>query len=392
MIHNKRFKFGVVLGILMGMFLVICPFISPTSAQEARFSARTGISFHWWDDNADVKGEQLYVPIDLKASVKQFSFRVLTGYAYSYLDNPGEKSHHLSDLLDTKVNTSFVFELPWQVQTMLGLDLNLPTGRTNLHTKDLELVASLDPDLVPITSIGEGLNINPLIVLLRSFGDTDIVLGASYIFRGQYDYGSSYALQDYDPGDIQRYVVRLQFNQLDPLSLYLATEYTRYGTDELRDQDLYRPAPMWRLAAGLQYVQSTWKVRTDLNYFIRGKDRFREPGTFDLQNEEHNGYGDELNLTGSFHYKLLGDSTLLALGMGFLWIDDNDYPSSDSLFRGERTKLSASIGIDQHIGQVFILSGRLSGFTMHEEQTPAHPLEERSYRGYGISLFLTTRF
>ncbi len=350
-------------------------------------TARTGAGFYWWDDNNKEKGEQFYIPVDVKAYTDQYSFRVLTGYLYSYYDGNGTDSHSMADLLDTKVNLTGTYSLPWDMRVLAGLDLNLPTGRTKLSVEDQQLL--MDPDLVPITSFGEGFNVNPLLLVMRSWGETDIALGYSYVWRGEYDFATD--ITDYDPGDIHRFVARIQFRQFYPWSFQLGAVYTDYGTDELDDHDLYEPGSMWRLDAGFRYSGVKWSLKTEANYYIRDEDRFRIPGSFTLQDEDHNGYGDELAVRVRVRYRVTR-ATALRFGLGVLWIDENDYLSTSPYYKGERRRLSMSFGVDQALSRMWTLSSGVMGFTMHDGEAAVYQFEERSFRGYGLNVILTARF
>ncbi len=377
----------ITLRLLVWALMIVPVMFCYTVALGIELTGRTGAEFYWWDDNNDSKGGQICIPLDVKASSESYSFRVLTGYAYSYYDGNGTDSIHLGDILDTKVNLTFKHTLPWDLRLLAGLDLNLPTGRTKLSLEDVNLM--MDPDLVPITVFGEGFNANPLLILMRTWGRTDVAIGCSYVWRGEYDYADT--VTDYDPGDIQRYVLKARFRQFAPVSFYLGGVYTNYGTDKLSNENLYKPGSMWNLETGFIYRNHGWFVDTGLNYYLRSEDRYRVPGSFSLQDEDHVGYGDEIFAHSDIRYRL-NDSTALNFALGFLWIGENGYPESSSYYNGERRKLSMSLGADQRLWDNWTLSGRLMGFTMHDGKTSSHPNNERSYRGYGITVNLAARF
>ena len=375
-------------GHLFAAFMILVILAGPKQAAwGVDVTARTGTAFCWWDDNRHDKGEQFYIPVDIRARGPGYSLRVLSGYHYTYYDGKDTEPHSMADLLDTKLNLTAVRGLPWSMKILMGLDLNLPTGRTRLAQEDLQLL--MDPDLVSITSLGEGFNVNPLVLLARSWGKTDTALGYSYVWRGKYDFTST--LTDYDPGEIQRFVAQVRFRQLHPWDLRLGAVYTDYGTDKLDGKDLYEPGSMWRLTAGMNHSGTSWSITADINYYKRGRDRLRIPGSFTLQNEEHNGYGDEVLLRAGARYRITGE-TALGLGAGYLWIGGNDYPVDSEYYMGGRRKLSIWLRADQALSSTWSLGCRLSGFTMHDEEAPSHPGEDRSFRGYGLELSLKATF
>ncbi len=130
--------------------------------------AKTGLSYHWWDSTNHEKGQQFYVPLDVAVKFENYALRILTGYMYSYYDGRGVNSVDLARPLDTKINLSAKGKTIGGIKWLAGLDMNWPTGKTDLSDKDLSLL--MDPDLVPVNPLGEGFNLNPIVILAHSWG------------------------------------------------------------------------------------------------------------------------------------------------------------------------------------------------------------------------------
>ena len=98
-----------------------------------------------------------------------FGFKIVAGGAYT-LFSPGDSaSSSLGAMLDTKMNLSYEFSKKWPVDILFALDMNLPTGTTNLSRKEERLI--MDPDLISVTTFGEGFNVNPSVIFSRQWGD-----------------------------------------------------------------------------------------------------------------------------------------------------------------------------------------------------------------------------
>jgi hypothetical protein len=371
----------------VALALVAALAAAPDVGWTQTLTAGTGVGYYWWEATNGTKGQQFLIPVEVKAQVRGSTVRVLTGYLYSYFDGEGTSSHSLDDLLDTKLNLSQQLKGPWGLDWLLGLDFNLPTGRTKLNKQDLTLI--MDPDLVPITTLGEGFDANPMLMIARAWQQVTVALGAGYVFRGEYDYASD--LEDYDPGDMVRVAAEAYWAPWPAWTFHLRGGYTWYGEDEVDDRDFYQAGELWSASAGVRYQRPHWSLLGELRQYWRDKDQFREPGTLRLTNEERNGYGDETQLRTVFSYDV-AEATTVLLDAALLYVEQNDYSSTDRLFRGERSKLSAGIGLNQRLGAHWDLRAHVSGFTMHDEETPEHPDNERTYRGVWLDLAIQARF
>jgi hypothetical protein len=110
------------------IFLVLS--VSGTSF-AVNFNLQTGIQYDWWDDDKDNSASQIYIPVKVEGSYKEYSADLLAGYANTSVDLSDGTSQSLSNILDTKLNLSYelIGNLPANVR--IGLDFNLPTGKTD---------------------------------------------------------------------------------------------------------------------------------------------------------------------------------------------------------------------------------------------------------------------
>ena len=312
---------------------------------------------------------------------------VLTGYAYTYYDPSAGDSQSLSQMLDTKVNFAYEIMEKLPVDILLGLDFNLPSGKTALKQKDLVLM--MDPDLVTITQLREGYNINPTLTMAKEWSNWVAGLDLGYVLRGKYDYSQD--LRNYDPGNIFNTTAEVRFDFLPNWSTRLFGNYTWYEKDQVESSDFYREGDFFLAGLGLQHTQTKWAASLTLRSLFRNKSKFQEQaGT--LATEEQNSHGNEWIGDLAFRYFLNEQPTLQSYLQGLL-VQDNGYPSDSSHFIGKRQKLSLGIGASRRLNQHLEAELLVKGFVMHDEEAryPEYR-SERTYQGFSAGGQLTGRF
>jgi hypothetical protein len=121
--------------LLLLLSIAIVPFsIGISSAFD--INVQTGFNFDWWNDTKDNKAYQAYTPFRVDGRYQDFSFVVLSGYAYTQAAPSNSENRSLSHVLDTKVNLSYEILGKLPVDVLIGLDFNLPSGKTNFKEKD----------------------------------------------------------------------------------------------------------------------------------------------------------------------------------------------------------------------------------------------------------------
>ena len=180
------------------ILLVVITFCSVSGVHAFDLTVQTGLSTNWWDSDTDDRGSQTYVPVTIDGVQGDFSLRLLTAFVHTRVDPSDASKESLSTVVDTKLNFSYAIVEKLPVDILLGLDFNLPTGKTDLDDEDRRTL--LDPDLVAISRYGEGFNINPTITLAKQEELWGVGVGFGYLLRGEYDFSDT--AQNYDPGEI----------------------------------------------------------------------------------------------------------------------------------------------------------------------------------------------
>ncbi len=406
-------------GFLIIMFMII--FLGVSQAAEIHFRAPIGIHYDGWRDNTHDRGIQLYAPLSVELHYHDFFLKILTGEAYTSYDPRRSSNLSFTHFLDTKVNLSYEILDKLPMDILMGLDFNLPTGKSDLSQRERRLI--MDPDLVSVTNFGAGFDINPTLNLAKEFGDFTIGLGAGYAWRGKYDYQNkvfewvhdmgpmagyqAFYTKDYDPGELVSVNAEIRYDFLTDWYARIFGLYTWYGKDEVDDITFYQEGPLFSAGFGLNYNDKKWEAGLTARYIFRDKSKFKResPGGYmpplqlyeqwkrlPISTETRNSHGDEW--IGDLFLKLfLDDKTTLKTYLQALLITRNEYPSNSSKFIGHKEKGSLGVGLTR--GLLPFLEGEIytKGFLMHTDKMNYPEFKKgRNYRGFSAGLILTGKF
>jgi len=362
----------------------ICP------AAEIRM--QTGMNFDWWGDSKDNDARQFYVPFTVIGQFNDFSFKVLTAYTDTHLDRSGVGSSSLGHLLDTKLTTSYqiIDKLPLDI--LLGLDFNLPTGKTNLRQNQLALI--MDPDLISINNFGEGFDVNPTITIAKEWGNWVAGAGFGYLWRGSYDFSSDINITDYQPGDIYNVNAELRYFFSPAMHARIFGSHAWYGPDTVKGSDFFQEGDFSQFGLGLYYNQEKkWDAGVTFRGILRDKSKFQvTPGN--LATESNDRQGDEWIADLAARY-LPDEKTALRSFIQGRYFTKNEYPNTPfSPFVGKREKLSFGVGVTRAICTNFEAGLDVRGFVKHDDESnfPLLNKSARDFQGFSATLTLTGSF
>ena len=381
----------------------------------AKVKVRTGFNLDWWEREAKprtnignltekkaLRGSQITIPIKVETYYRELSLSILSGYVKTNttLSKGGGEPYirYLTTPLDTKLNLDYKMLSQSLVDTLLGLDVNLPTGKTGLSNFDLIYMAN--PDLVSVTKFGEGFNLNPTFNLTKEWSDRTAGIGIGYVWRGKYEVNSKIKdtdpdeIKDYDPGDISNFTMDFGYDFLADYQFRLFGNYVYSGKDRINGKDEYQEGDFLLVGIQCGYRQPQWDGEFTVQSELRGKSKVEskekriEPVIY---SEKRNSHGDEWIADLSFRY-YLDERTRLRSCFDFLWNDKNDYPADDPLFFGEKQKLSLMFGVTTLIGRSLEGELQVKGFLLREEKNWFHPDEQDDYQGISTGFKLTASF
>jgi hypothetical protein len=372
-----------LIGLLLFHGYGICGSVD-VSPIEYRIS--TGPHFDWWKSNSDDQGTQFYAPVTISTRSGAFSFDVLTAYAYTTLDLDAYPKESLTNLIDTKMNFSYEFVNKFPIDMLIGLDLNLPTGKTKIEA--IERNRLLDPDLVTINNYGEGFNVNPTFILAKTLNKMSVGMGVGYVFRGEYDYSEEF--RDYDPGDIFNVTTQVAYYFSDDWKVSLSGEYGYVSKDKINNRDYYHEGDFYLLDLELFHTASRWDATFNMTALFRGKSKFEDFNAA-LSTEDQNSYGDEYEATALYRY-FLNDAVTLKTQLQGLWVTENNYSSSHPLYWGDRKKIMLGLGVNRKLMPGFDCELYLRGFVMKDDRNWYHPDDDVTYRGINSGILFSSYF
>ncbi|MCU0576605.1 MAG: hypothetical protein MUD15_07260 [Desulfobacterota bacterium] len=365
--------------------LLLCAVLSlPAFALEKQFD--TGFLATWWGNDNDDTGTQLAIPIRAGIVNGDLNAQLLNAFVYTSVDPDIGSSESLSSFVDTKLNISYALKGRAPVDVLMGLGLNLPTGYTDFKTEELVLV-SLPPELLPISTFGEGFNVNPYLGIAKEWQQTALGLGMGYLWRGDYDYSET--LQDFDPGDVFTITAEGVYDFTDACRGKIFAEYADYGTDTLDGEDYYQDGSLMLIGIGAAYVLPSSRIDGSITGISRSKaEYFTETGT-PIDKEKN--YGDELHID-LMHTCFLDSTTALRSHVNFLSMGENDYEKDSPFYNGGRMKFSLGGGMEKDLSGALKGNADLSLFTIKDRENWFHPGEDYSYRGFILSAGLQMIF
>jgi len=369
------------------VLLLVTLYFGTGISTAADFAGQIGAQYDWWDSNANIKGGQVYAPFRFEIHHKQFSATVLGGYAYTYYTPASGSTRSLNHLLDTKVNFSYEILDRLPVDVLIGLDFNLPTGKTGHHPADL--VLAMDPELVSINRFGEGYNINPTFTVAKELGKWVAGVGIGYVWRGKYDFSAD--IRGYEPGNILNLSAEVWYDFSPHWNFRLFSNYAYYEKDRVAQADFYQEGTFLLFGWGLGYRQTKWDAGLTLRSILRDKSKFQISGG-GLSTEDKNIHGDEWLGDLSFRY-FLGEKTTLKSFLQGLWIRENGYPKESSRFIGPKEKITLGVGMARTLSAFLQGELWLKGFVMHQGESRFPEFQnDRHYHGFSVGGQLTGKF
>lgn len=360
------------------------------TAMAENIQFQTGMNFDWWGDSRNNNARQVSVPVSVTGRTNDFSYRLLTAYTDTRLEKSGPGDASLGHQLDTKLSLSYEIVDKLPVDILLGLDFNLPTGKTNLRKGDLTLI--MDPDLVSINNFGEGFDINPTLTATKEWKNWVGGFSFGYLWRGSYDFSSELNITDYQPGDIYNVNAELRYYFSPTVSTRVFGGHAWYGPDTVRDSKLFQEGDFSQFGLGLYYSQEKkWDAGVTFRGISRDKSKFQGPSGH-LVTESRNRRGDEwiVDLAGRY---VLDEKTALRSFVQGRYFTENDYASTSSFYVGKREKVLFGIGVTRAFGPHFEAGLDIKGFFKHDdERNYPQFLSSRDYHGMSVTLLFAGNF
>jgi hypothetical protein len=266
-----------------------------------------------------------FVPLHENTEVRYF---LAYGTSEATLD---DGAHRLDGLSDVRLQFSRSLS---RDRIVLGLGLNLPTGKKSLDLEDEWLVMQyLSQDFLafPLRRLGEGLGVSATLGGAARWGGVLLGCNLTWMYAGAYE---SYAdMGDYDPGDQISVTLRAE-TASERLRIWGGVTWSDFTTDTLEGAKVYDQGWYARTSLGLERWSPRLLLSSRASYILRDRST-----TYDELGASLNHlrlYGDELAWQAllSFQGDDHGREWRLGPTAELRWIDANEYGRGKALVRG----------------------------------------------------------
>ncbi len=354
------------------LLLTLATVLGAFPVHADQWTLQSGIHLDAWSaDQSSRQGDglELLVPLGIAFDTPAWGLSARGSFGTTQHDLDGAPSASISGFTDTTVSGYYRWRLSG-TEIRLGLDLDLPTGVSRIKTRDLPAIQ--DEDLVALQRFGEGFDVNPTVIVYRSFGDWGLGGGVGYLWTGEYDPTEDIGNDDFDPGDELSANVLADVFLGDVWRLVGRVGYTHYTQDERGGLETFREGDELDIGASLEWrPEPWWAVVTVRNIYQFKAERPNAAGQ--LVEESRNSYGNEIRGAVTVGY-IIDDVWTVRGVMEMRYVAANDYATTDALYDGGRFKISLGPGVTWTLSRTFALDASVRWFYLDAEKSPIFPL------------------
>ena len=375
------------------------------------YSLNTEFQYYSWTSNRGFptindptygnpgSGWQVYVPTALSmsgliANDTKLDFVARTGVVSSGQKTLGQEGQ-IGSSTDSQLSTTMTYSGFNGIQPYVALLLNLPTGSSALYGP--ARFARMDPDLVALSSFGEGLNVGPTVGVNIPINVSLLAsLSGGYTFRGRFNKEGAIDLvtlaQPTDkvkPGDSGTITASLGYAS-GPAALQGSVSYSRDTASEFNGITLYRSGQRLMVTGAGSYAW-TDQWRSSLNAFFTRSDRNDVSGFAGvLTPEAFNSNSSVFRISGDTTY-LFSNGVSVGPTASYLYRDRNSYDPFTFTYVSAKSRVSAGALGSYGVGNLSI-NGRVERIWTRENESPGAGLPIITANGWFASLGGTFRF
>jgi hypothetical protein len=339
-------------------------------------------------------GSQLYIPYALEVVGKPndvFQVEILGrgGWVKANQFTPG-RTGEVALATDTVASATITY-LGWNgIQPFVGVQTNLPTGRSALFGSAAN--ARMDPDLVELSSFGEGFNIGPTVGFAFPISKSLVLAtSAGYTWRGPYLRESALTATapirqeptDINPGNNLTLTGSATFKG-DQLSGRLIGSFSKETATEQNGTQTLRAGNRYVVTGTLAYAwpetpgekpwgAKTWGVTTltaSAAHAGRNDILIAGDSATALTQESVNSNSNVFRL-GLEHLFPVGQFAAAGPTGSVLYRDRNGYDSATLQFVPRKLRWSAGLLARYAPSDTVTFNARLEGVWTHEDENPA---------------------
>jgi hypothetical protein len=354
-----------------------------------QWTLRSGIHLDAWSaDKSSGQGDgfEVLVPLGIFYDTPTWGVSARGSFGTTQHDLDAAPSASITGFTDTTLSGYYRLRVSG-TEVRFGLDLDLPTGVARLKTRDLPAIQ--DEDLVALQRFGEGFDVNPTVIVYRSFGDWGLGGGVGYLWTGEYDPTKEISGDDFDPGNELSISVLGDVFVGDVWRLIGRVAYTHFTTDERGGFEIFREGDELDLGATLEWRPEPWWAVVTVRDIMRFKaERLNAAGRLD--EEAQNSRGNEIRGAATVGY-IIDDVWTVRGTLDVRYVAVNDYASGDPLYDGGRFKIAVGPGVTWTLSRTFAMDASVRWFHLDAERSAIFP-RGASINGAHADLRVTYRF
>ncbi|WP_210245445.1 hypothetical protein [Tardiphaga sp. vice304] len=339
---------------------------------------------------APASGSQVYIPTavsltGMMGTDLKLELTARSGYVWGQQKTPGEAGT-ASSATDTQLSTTVTYSGLNGLQPYFSLLMNLPTGSSALF--GASRYARMDPDLVGISSYGEGFNIGPTVgVNIPINSELLASISGGYTSRGNFNkesvFDPFFTTDRITPGDDATVTLSLGYAS-GAVSLQGSGSFTTTTPSLNNGVAQYKAGDRELLTLGGSYAWSDqWK--SSMNAFWSHSDSISTAsgGVFVL--EPANSTSNVFRINSDTTYVFTNGSSLGPTA-SYLYRDRNGYDPTTFSFIPAKTRWSAGVQGGYVVASNFTLSGKVEHVWTRENDNPDKAIGGFVFPGTGAPL------
>jgi len=333
-----------------------------------------------WSIDSDVTGEeydlsQWYMPIYGFIPVSEnWEIHFQSASAGSNVDSSGGDAS-ITGLNDTRVS---VLHSLLEDRLLLGLGLNLPTGKATLDPDQTGLAQLLAEEFLsfPSKSYGEGFGLYLETVYARSVGRLTYGAGIGYLINTSYS--PIRDVDSYNPGNKLTIGANAVLRH-DYGSAYSYIRHNIYGTSTQDDIDVYEVGPITEFALGSSFISGQFEADAGIRLLLRQADSRLVSGV--LEEYEENNYGNDFRFYSDLGYRLrnIGKGSIL---IDYKHVSANGFSENHDLYVGKSDLFGIGIGFLRAI------TNQVEAYGSIKTMSGSADDENLDLSGFELSMFL----
>lgn len=329
-------------------------FGDPASA-EARFVYQS-----WTIDNG-ITGEtrdltQWYFPVfGFVPLPNQWEIHVSSASAGTQSDSSGVDAS-ITGLNDTRIAA---LHSMMENRLLLGLGVNLPTGKTTLAPDQSGLSQLITADFLNLPSkmYGEGFGLYAEAAFSEQLDQIILGVGAGFLLNASYS--PVEGIESYDPGN--RFTAAGTAVYTHELGLvHFSLRHTMFGTSAQDDVDVYKIGAITEFVLGTNVDYEQFEIDAGVRQLLRQADSRLVSG--ELKQYEKNNYGNDLRFYSSLGYNLLGIGKPLLL-IDYKRVNANGFEPGDDEYEGKASLFGVGAGFEKSASDRVSVSAALRSYS-----------------------------